>query len=158
MKTNKHNYPSLGAAIPAGHTATRHDPMQRTYREVIVEPTQLNEQIDRMHLPPQENEMLLTYQQELCEYIIEEAPKVLTSKQWAVLQLWLTGRYTQQQIGDMTGSHQTSIHKILNGNDVYAPDGSKVRHGGVLRKLTLWAKDDIICQYYINRIKEIEDQ
>lgn len=62
----------------------------------------------------------------------------LTERQRRVLELWLTGRYSQREIGDMCGICQTSVHKTIWGN--LQRDG--LYHGGIVNKFRDLARRD----------------
>lgn len=154
----KLGYPQLGSATPAGHTATKKDhARQAFYREIIVDSDILNTLLDQSHVP-EHNEALATVRADLAEYLIKQAPAVLTERQWGVLSMWLTGRYTQQEIADYYGIAQTTVCKTLHGNDAYMPNGKSVRHGGVIKKLQIWAETDQQIQEYLKQIAELQEE
>lgn len=145
----------LGPAQPVGATASRHDNRRQAfYKEVIVDPD-IMVQIIESDLHQSNCEELEQARQDLAEHIVAKAPEVLTEKQWAALSMWLTGKYSQQQIADHLGVAQTTIYKTLNGNDAYREDGTCTRYGGVSTKLRLWAQTDERTQELLQKIAEL---
>lgn len=158
MTKRRLGYPQLGSATPAGFTATKKDHARQTvYREVLVDSDILSALVDQ-NQTPEHNEALATVQADLASYLIKQAPSVLTERQWGVLSMWLTGRYTQQEIADHYGIAQTTVCKTLHGNDAYMPDGRSVRHGGVIKKLQLWAETDPEILSFLAQIAALQEE
>ena len=63
-------------------------------------------------------------------YIIEHC---LTVKQKEVMKMTYLEGKTQNEISSELGKHQTTIHKILQGNIDY--NNQKKRYGGALKKI-----------------------
>jgi transposase len=76
----------------------------------------------------------------------------LTPRQREVVTLRLQGK-TQMQIADELGVHQTTIHKLLNGNLDYS-SCKKMRYGGATKKLQkVCAKDERV----LSILKEMDE-
>jgi predicted XRE-type DNA-binding protein len=68
----------------------------------------------------------------------------LTPRQCEVVTLRLQGK-TQIQIAEQLGIHQTTVHKLIQGNIDYS--NGKKRYGGAIKKLKkLCAKDDKVLK------------
>lgn len=76
-------------------------------------------------------------------YIVENC---LTDKQKEVMKMTYIEGKTQNEISNELGKHQTTIHKILQGNIDY--NNQKKRYGGALKKIRKLCANN-------ERIKEI---
>lgn len=84
---------------------------------------------------------------------------ILTPRQCEVITLRLQG-YTQVEIADMLGIHQTTVHKTLSGNIDYK--NGEARYGGAIKKLKKACSKDpkvseILRKIEETRIKENEE-
>lgn len=80
---------------------------------------------------------------------------ILTNRQKEVVNLRLKG-YTQVQIANTLGIHQTTVHKTLSGNIDYK--NGEARYGGAIKKLQKACKKDIKVIDILKKINEIKIQ
>jgi len=82
-------------------------------------------------------------------YIVENC---LTEKQREVMKMTYLEGKTQNEISNELGKHQTTIHKILQGNIDY--NNQKKRYGGALKKIRkLCARNEKI-QAILSKMRE----
>ncbi len=98
--------------------------------------------------------------EQLMKEILRIIKNDLTERQTEVITLRLKGK-TQTQIADQLGIHQTTVHKLLNGNIDYA--NGKKRYGGAIKKLKkICAKDEKVNQILLKmeefKLKEPLDE
>jgi DNA-binding CsgD family transcriptional regulator len=113
------------------------DAYQYKIIEISVDPLILNDFANNEGLGNKINH--LRYSEEFCELrqkLIEELHRIidkdLTKRQAEVLGLRLKN-LTQTEIAESLGIHQTTVHKLLNGNIDYV--NGKKRYGGAMKKL-----------------------
>ncbi|KKN17596.1 hypothetical protein LCGC14_0964290 [marine sediment metagenome] len=70
---------------------------------------------------------------ELLEEVMSIIEHCLTNKQREVMKMTYLEGKTQNEISSELGKHQTTIHKILQGNIDYG--NQKKRYGGALKKI-----------------------
>jgi DNA-binding CsgD family transcriptional regulator len=144
---------SLAAGANAIKSISQNDLL---YRTIAVEPAIAAELHDLHTLAPDPNELeLRELRAQLAERLVQIAEDAGTDRQRTILRLWLSGKYTQVQIGELCGVCQTTIYKTLNGNDTYYPDGRIMRYGGLLKKIGKSAKEDPECLSLLARIAEL---
>jgi DNA-binding CsgD family transcriptional regulator len=142
--------PGYNSSKAASHFDT-HD-----YRTYAMDPSVIAGLQDAHALAPDPNELeLRELRAELAERLIQIAEDVGTERQRTILRLWLSGKYTQLQIGELCGVCQTTVFKTLNGNDTYLPDGRILRYGGLLKKIEKAAQGDPLCSSLLARIAEL---
>jgi len=128
--------------------------------EIVIDPSILNEfsidqgfgQFLNIH---NFSEKFYELKQELMDEVLRIIDEKLTQKQKDVIKLRLKG-FTQFYIGTLLNRHQTTVHKILNGNVDYKnskKSNVKKRYGGIIKKLKkLCLKDPKIISI-LNNIK-----
>jgi len=85
---------------------------------------------------------------ELLEEVLKVINSYLTNKQREVMRMTYLEGKTQQEISFELNKHQTTIHKILQGNIDY--NNQRKRYGGALKKVKrLCAKNERIKQILI---------
>jgi hypothetical protein len=85
----------------------------------------------------EENLHCYRFELENVDQILRIIDEKLTQKQKDVIKLRLKG-FTQFYIGTLLNRHQTTVHKILNGNVDYKnskKSNVKKRYGGIIKKL-----------------------
>ena len=133
----------MGRATPIGYAATKDTlPEAAEFAEIPVSADML------AHLlgGTPDGDPLEQWRGELWAQIaarlLELLPTVCTDRQYRIISMWLTGRYTQQDIADTMSISQTSVHKSIYGNTVYSGPFTGRTHGGIIRKLQLVAARD----------------
>ena len=91
--------------------------------------------------------------QELAEYLISSVYSIATDKQMLCFNEYFIQGRTQREIAEITGLHQTSIHKHLHGNIIYKDNIPIQTHGGLIRKLQKFASED---QYALDLQSKIQ--
>ena len=90
--------------------------------------------------------------QELLQEVLSIVENCLTDKQREVMKMTYLEGKTQNEISNELGKHQTTIHKILQGNIDY--NNQKKRYGGALKKIRkLCAKNERI-QEILKKMRE----
>lgn len=93
---------------------------------------------------------------ELIKEIMEIINNNLTRKQKEVIKMTYMEGKTQNEISSILGKHQTTIHKILQGNIDYNND--KKRYGGALKKIRkLCANNDKIRSILVKMREKQEE-
>ena len=82
-------------------------------------------------------------------YIINNC---LTDKQREVMKMTYLEGKTQNEISSELGKHQTTIHKILQGNIDY--NNQKKRYGGALKKIRKLCANNEKVQEIVDRMRE----
>lgn len=82
-------------------------------------------------------------------YIIENC---LTDKQCEVMKMTYLEGKTQNEISSELGKHQTTIHKILQGNIDY--NNQKKRYGGALKKIRKLCANSDKVQKILAKMRE----
>lgn len=82
-------------------------------------------------------------------YIIENC---LTDKQREVMKMTYLEGKTQNEISEKLGKHQTTIHKILQGNIDY--NNKKKRYGGALKKIRKLCSSNEKIQNILQKMRE----
>lgn len=82
-------------------------------------------------------------------YIIENC---LTDKQREVMKMTYLEGKTQNEISNELGKHQTTIHKILQGNIDY--NNQKKRYGGALKKIRKLCANSDKVQEILAKMRE----
>lgn len=98
------------------------------------------------------SEDILDLRQELIKELYRLINEILTERQSEVLNLRLKN-YTQTEIAETLGIHQTTVHKTLSGNIDYK--NGEARYGGALKKLKKACSKDHRVKEIISKIKEI---
>jgi predicted transcriptional regulator len=98
--------------------------------------------------------------QQLIQEVLRIVDTCLTKRQAEVISLRLRD-FTQIQIAEELGVHQTTIHKLLMGNIDYS--NGKKRYGGAIKKLKkICSKDEKIVELLIImeelRLQESEEE
>lgn len=91
--------------------------------------------------------------------LIISAKMKLTQRQKDVAELFLAG-HTQQNIGNIIGIHQTSVHKCLFGNLLYSEQYVGKRYGGLLQKIKKHSSKSIRAKRLwekLNKLASIDD-
>lgn len=89
----------------------------------------------------------------LAQIIEREAVGCLTTKQRQIFRCVLRGM-TQQEIGRSCGIHQTSVHKALHGNLIYAGSDAGKRFGGLFWKLAKIAACNVEVRDILEQLSE----
>lgn len=136
----------------------RSDNYQHKIVEISVDPVVLNDFPIYNGLGAQLNiaahsEEFYELRQQLLNEVIKIIKSDLTERQAEVVLLRLEGK-TQIQIAEQLGIHQTTVHKLLQGNIDYRNDAKK-RYGGAVKKLKkLCAKNARILEI-LNKMEEL---
>ena len=97
---------------------------------------------------------------ELKKELIEEMMRIieeyLTDKQKEVVKMTYVDGKTQNEISNKLGKHQTTIHKLLQGNIDYSND--KKRYGGALKKIRKLCSENEKIQEILKKMKEIREE
>jgi len=89
---------------------------------------------------------------ELLEEVMSIINSSLTEKQREVMHMTYMEGKTQNEISNELGKHQTTIHKILQGNIDY--NNQKKRYGGALKKIRKMCKKNEKIQSILNKMRE----
>lgn len=89
---------------------------------------------------------------ELIEEVINIIDTCLTEKQKEVMYMTYMEGKTQNEISNELGKHQTTIHKILQGNIDYS--NHKKRYGGALKKVRKICAESEIIQKILNDMRD----
>jgi DNA-binding CsgD family transcriptional regulator len=147
---------TTGTSLPPGHGLQRcTNEADARYRRVDIPDGNNFEIIAGRHQMPAMSEECSTYRAALAERVVALGEQICTERQWTILRLWLTGRYTQKQIGEACGINQTTVFKTLNGNDIKRR-GGVVKAGGIINKLRAAAAADPECQQLLAAIAECD--
>lgn len=90
--------------------------------------------------------------QELLTEVMSIIDHCLTEKQREVMRMTYIEGKTQNEISNELGKHQTTIHKILQGNIDY--NNQKKRYGGALKKIRKLCANNEKVQDILNRMRE----
>ena len=94
---------------------------------------------------------------ELLEEVMRIIDECLTPKQREVIKMTYLEGMTQNEISEELGKHQTTIHKILQGNIDY--NNEKKRYGGALKKIRkLCANNEKVRKILIKMREKREEQ
>lgn len=89
---------------------------------------------------------------ELLSEVMSIIDNCLTEKQREVMHMTYVEGKTQNEISNELGKHQTTIHKILQGNIDY--NNQKKRYGGALKKIRKLCANNEKIQDILNRMRE----
>lgn len=89
---------------------------------------------------------------ELLEEVLYIINNCLTDKQKEVMKMTYLEGKTQNEISSELGKHQTTIHKILQGNIDYS--NQKKRYGGALKKIRKLCTTSEKIQNILKRMRE----
>lgn len=89
---------------------------------------------------------------ELLTEVMNIISNSLTEKQREVMHMTYVEGKTQNEISNELGKHQTTIHKILQGNIDY--NNQKKRYGGALKKIRKLCINSEIIQDILSRMRE----
>lgn len=89
---------------------------------------------------------------ELLEEVLNIVNNNLTEKQKEVMKMTYLEGKTQNEISEELGKHQTTIHKILQGNIDY--NNNKKRYGGALKKIRKLCANNEKIQKLLSKLKE----
>jgi len=135
-----------GNNIQRGYSMKKNksDSYQYKIVEISVDPNILGDFQSNQGLRGQLNmakysDKFLELRQKLMGEVIRIINSSLTKRQTEVVTLRLEG-LTQSQIADKLGVHQTTVHKLLQGNIDYS--NGKKRYGGAIKKLKKICKKD----------------
>lgn len=98
------------------------------------------------------SEEFLKLKNELLEEVMNIIENCLTDKQREVMKMTYIEGKTQNQISAELGKHQTTIHKILQGNIDY--NNQKKRYGGALKKIRKLCTNNKKIQEILKKMKE----
>jgi predicted DNA-binding protein YlxM (UPF0122 family) len=124
------------------------DNIAHNYIEISMDPHLLNNfsNEDSMAIFLSSNSCSEEFQKlriELLKEVMHIVNNCLTAKQKEVMKMTYLDGMTQNEISSELGKHQTTIHKILQGNIDY--NNQKKRYGGALKKIRkLCANNDNI--------------
>lgn len=90
--------------------------------------------------------------QELLTEVMVIIDTALTEKQREVMYMTYVEGKTQNEISNELGKHQTTIHKILQGNIDY--NNQKKRYGGALKKIRKLCANSEKIQGILDRMRE----
>ena len=97
-------------------------------------------------------EEFLRLKNELLSEVMEIIEHCLTDKQREVMKMTYLEGKTQNEISSELGKHQTTIHKILQGNIDY--NNQKKRYGGALKKIRKLCANNEKIQKILALMKE----
>jgi len=80
----------------------------------------------------------------------------LTERQRQVINLTYFEGMTQNEISTQLGKHQTTIHKILQGNIDY--NNQKKRYGGALKKIRKLCSNNEKIRTILSKMKEKQEE
>lgn len=148
---------TIGSSLAPGANASKSISQNDiVFRTISVPPATAADLLDAHSIAADPNELQLReLRAQLAERLIEIAEEIGTDRQRTILRLWLSGRYTQVQIGEICGICQTTVFKTLHGNDTYYPDGKVRRYGGLLKKISRVAAGDALCLSLLTQIADI---
>ena len=89
---------------------------------------------------------------ELLEEVMYIINNCLTAKQREVMKMTYLEGKTQNEISAELGKHQTTIHKILQGNIDY--NNQKKRYGGALKKIRKLCANNDKIKHILSQMKE----
>jgi len=89
---------------------------------------------------------------ELIEEVMYIINNCLTAKQKEVMKMTYLDGKTQNEISGELGKHQTTIHKILQGNIDY--NNQKKRYGGALKKIRKLCAHNERIKHILNQMRE----
>ena len=89
---------------------------------------------------------------ELLEEVLKIIDQCLTPKQKEVIRMTYIEGKTQNEISCELGKHQTTIHKILQGNIDY--NNKKKRYGGAIKKIKKLCNNNVKIQKILSKMKE----
>lgn len=89
---------------------------------------------------------------ELLKEVMHIINNCLTDKQREVMKMTYIDGKTQNEISSELGKHQTTIHKILQGNIDY--NNQKKRYGGALKKIRKLCENNEKVQEILIKMKE----
>jgi len=92
---------------------------------------------------------------DLLKEILEIINKCLTKKQKEVMKKTFIEGKTQHQISGELGKHQTTIHKILQGNIDY--NNNKKRYGGAIKKIRRLCSESERIKNILEKMHEFND-
>ena len=93
---------------------------------------------------------------ELFEEVMSIIEHCLTDKQREVIKMTYLEGKTQNEISIELGKHQTTIHKILQGNIDY--NNQKKRYGGALKKIRKLCANSEKIQDILKRMREKSEE
>ena len=98
--------------------------------------------------------------QKLRNELIKEVMNIinnnLTERQRQVINLTYFEGMTQNEISTQLGKHQTTIHKILQGNIDY--NNQKKRYGGALKKIRKLCSNNEKIRTILSKMKEKQEE
>jgi predicted DNA-binding protein YlxM (UPF0122 family) len=89
---------------------------------------------------------------QLLQEVLDIVNNCLTDKQKEVMKMTYLEGKTQNEISEELGKHQTTIHKILQGNIDY--NNHKKRYGGALKKIRKLCASNTKIQKLLLKMKE----
>lgn len=93
---------------------------------------------------------------ELIREVLNVIENNLTERQKQVIKLTYLEGMTQNEISSQLGKHQTTIHKILQGNIDY--NNQKKRYGGALKKIRKLCANNEKIKSILLKIKEKQEE
>jgi hypothetical protein len=136
------------------------DPTQYLHREVVVDSQVLEAIIGAAEDETELDKCIRIAYDELCDYVLTNAPLMMTDRQRSVWELTLKGK-TQNEMAEQLGVVQTSIHKALYGNTTYGDPNSSTygrRYGGIPTKIRKWIQEDDTARQLWNNYCYFLDQ
>ena len=127
------------------------------YVEISIDPSLLNnfanedsmEAFLNTHACSEEFRQLKT---DLLKEVMQIIENCLTDKQKEVMKMTYLEGKTQNEISMELGKHQTTIHKILQGNIDY--NNQKKRYGGALKKIRKLCINNETIQNILKKMRE----
>lgn len=92
---------------------------------------------------------------DLASHVLANISNVCTEKQTQALNYYLTGMYSQRDIGQLMGISQSAVHKLLQGNINYIDGKQVARYGGAINNLKIWSNTDPECLRLVALIKDL---
>jgi len=131
--------------------------ISNNYVEISIDPNLLNnfsnEESMGAFLSTQScSEEFQKLRNELLREVMHIVEHCLTDKQREVMKMTYLEGKTQNEISNELGKHQTTIHKILQGNIDY--NNQKKRYGGALKKIRKLCANNERIQEILRKMRE----
>jgi len=133
------------------------DPTLYNYIEISIDPHLLNnfsneEGMAAFLSAASSSEEFTVLKNELLNEVLHIIDTCLTEKQREVIKMTYFEGKTQNEISNELGKHQTTIHKILQGNIDY--NNQKKRYGGAIKKIKKLCSNNNKIQEILTQIRE----
>lgn len=131
--------------------------VSHNYVEISIDPNLLSnfsneEGMEAFLLSHSSSEEFQKLKQDLLEEVMNIINNCLTDKQKEVMRMTYLEGKTQNEISSELGKHQTTIHKILQGNIDY--NNQKKRYGGALKKIRKLCANSKKIQNILDQMRE----